>query len=169
MWLDKKVFEGERGLAKKVAKEIADMRKLGLLTTHALPSAADVHDGQVRPDHPTLFSSGPGGAVGASLVKRASEVRASPAGLTTEAALGFAYGLPSAARNAAPGALPPANASTSVSTNPRSLAAAVPSWLPLSSASTSAASARRASTASARTAAAPARRKACEREAVQGT
>ncbi len=94
VWQDKKVFEGECGLAKKVAKEIADMRKLGLLTTHALPSAADVHDGQVRPDHPTLFSSGPGGAVGASLVKRASEVRASPAGLTTEAALGFAYGLP---------------------------------------------------------------------------
>ena len=76
------------------------MRKLGLLTTHTLPNAVDVPDGQVRPDHPTPFSSGTGGAVGASLVKRASQARAPPAGLTTEAALGVAYGLPSAARNA---------------------------------------------------------------------
>ena len=37
VWLNKKVFEGERDMAKHVAKEISDMRKLGLLTTHSLP------------------------------------------------------------------------------------------------------------------------------------
>ena len=51
--------------------------------------------GQVRPDHPTLFASGSGGAVGVALVKGASLARATPAGMTTQAALGTAYGLPS--------------------------------------------------------------------------
>ena len=39
VWMNKKVFEGERDMAKHVAKEISDMRKLGLLTTHTLPNA----------------------------------------------------------------------------------------------------------------------------------
>ena len=71
------------------------MRRLGMLTSHSLPNAVDVPDGQVHPDHPTLFASGPGGAVGALLVKRASQARATPAGITTQAALGTAYGLSS--------------------------------------------------------------------------
>ena len=92
--MNKKVFEEERDMAKHATTAIQDMRRLGLMTSYSLPSATDVPDGQVRPDHPTLFASGPGGAVGAALVRGGSLARATPAGMAKKAALGTSYGLP---------------------------------------------------------------------------